>query len=130
MGRRDEDRVVEQIFPIAGELLLRHDAGLDGPVHAVGEHDGIADPGLCRVAEIQRREPKMAKRLDEPEAGLLVVGERVRRDETPVLAGQPDFLGLGDQIADGEHQAILADDHAAALAAGAEHRGGEGVIGN
>ena len=44
--------------------------------------------------------------------------------------GEPDALRLGDEIADGEHQPVLADDYAASRPLGAERRGGEGVLGN
>ena len=37
-------------------------------------------------------------------------------------------FGLGDEIADGEHESALADHHAAAFAQRAEARGGEGVV--
>ena len=51
-------------------------------------------------------------------------------DDAPVLVGQPDFLGLGDEIADGQHQPVLADDDAAAFAQRAQCRRGEGIVGD
>src|SRR6185312_15253352 len=64
----------------------------------------------------------------EAEAGLLVVGERMAAHDDTVVPRQPDFLGLCDEVADGEHQAVVADDDAAALAPRAERVGGEGVV--
>jgi hypothetical protein len=50
--------------------------------------------------------------------------------DAPVMPRQPDVLGLGDQVADGEHEAVLVDDDARAFPLGAEYAGGEGVIGD
>ena len=36
-------------------------------------------------------------------------------NHAPVARRQPDLLGLGDQIADGQHQPVFADDDAAAF---------------
>ena len=44
MGGRDEDRLVQQILPIAGEFLLGDDGRLDRPADPVGQHHGIAQP--------------------------------------------------------------------------------------
>ncbi len=49
------------------------------------------------------------------------------RHDAPVIEMQPDRLGLGDQITDGENHAVLADQHPIARALGAERLGGEGV---
>ena len=89
-------------------------------------------PSLASAAspEIQRRQIEPAERLHQAEAGLLVIGERMGGNDAPVVARQPDLLGFGDQIADGQHQPVLADDHAAALPLGAQRRRREGVLGN
>src|SRR5262249_12388138 len=42
----------------------------------------------------------------------------------------PDRLGLGDEVADSEDEAALADEHAAPGALGAENARGKGVLGN
>src|SRR5580704_13841236 len=42
--------------------------------------------------------------------------------------GEPHRLGFGDQIADRQHQSILADQDPAAGAFGAERPGGEGIL--
>ena len=47
-------------------------------------------------------------------------------DHAAVAEMQPDGFGLGDQIADGQHQAVV-DQHAVAAAFGAERGGAEGV---
>ena len=53
--------------------------GLDRVAGAVGEDHGIADLGVGGLAELERRQVELAERLDEAEAGLLVVGERMGR---------------------------------------------------
>ena len=80
-----------------------------------------------RIAERQRRQVEPRERLHQAEAGRLVVAEHVAGHDAAVVEVQPDRLGLGDQIADGEHQAVLADQHAVAGALGAERLGGEGI---
>ncbi len=40
-----------------------------------------------------------------PEPGLLIVADDVALDGAPVRQRQPDFARLGDEIADGEHDA-------------------------
>src|SRR5512133_530093 len=45
------------------------------------------------------------------------------------IGGKPDLLGFGNQIAYGEHQAVLADHHAIAYALGAEYPAGERILG-
>jgi len=68
--------------------------------------------------------------LHQPETGLLIVGERVRGSDAPVIAGQPHTFRLGDQVADGQHQAAFADDDTASLPLGAQYVGGEAVLGD
>ena len=79
-----------------------------------------------RRAERQRRQIELGQRLHQAEAGLLVDAERVARRDAAVAEMQPDGFGLGDQIADGQHQAVV-DQHAVAGALGAKRVGGEGV---
>jgi hypothetical protein len=45
-----------------------------------------------------------------------------------VVGRQPDGLGLGDQIADGEDEPVLADDHSVSGPLGAQNRRGERVL--
>jgi hypothetical protein len=69
-------------------------------------------------------------RHDQPEAACEVVGKRVPLHHCAVIRREPDRLGFGDQVADGEHQPILSDHHAVAHALGAQDRRGEGILGN
>ena len=74
----------------------------------------------------KRRQIDLAERLHQAEAGLLVEAERMAFHHVAVAEMQPDGLRFGDQIADGQHQAVV-DQHAVAGALDAERLGGEAV---
>src|ERR1044072_5627243 len=94
------------------------------------DHDVFVERDHGGVAERERRKVELGERLHQPEAGRLVVAEHVALHHAAVIEMQPDRLGLGDQIADGQHQPALVDQHAVAGALGAEGLGGEGVVRN
>ena len=129
MRRRGEDRLVEHVFPIAGEFLLADDARRDRALASARarDHDLLVERDHGGVAERQGRQIELRERLHQPEAGRLVVAEHVARHHAAVIEMQPDRLGLGDQVPDGEHHAVLADQHAVAGALGAERLGRERV---
>ena len=132
MRRRREDRLVEHILPVAGELLLGDDARghrVLAPAGA-GHHHALADLGILGAAERQGRQIEASQRLQQAEAGLLVEGQHVAGNDASAAVADPDGLGLGDQIADGEHQAVVADDDAVPRPLGAQRLGGEGVGGD
>jgi hypothetical protein len=110
------------------EFLPGHDVRLDIAAGPVSKHDVVADLGLGRVTELQRRQVEGAQRLHKAESGFLVVGKRVARNHAPVMACQPDLLGLGDQVADSQHQPVFADDDAAALPEIAERARSKGIL--
>ena len=128
MRREGEDRVLEHVFPIAGEFLPRGDARRDraGAAAGAAEHDALADLRLGGRADRQRRQVELGQRLHQAEAGLLVDRERMARRDAAVMHVDPDGLGLGDQVADREDQAV-AEQHAVAGALVAERLRGEGV---
>ena len=68
----------------------------------------------------------MAERLHETEAALEIEAERMAFDDAAVAEMQPDRFGLGDQIADGQHQPVV-DQDAVAGALGAQRLRAEGV---
>ena len=70
------------------------------------------------------------ERQDEAEAGREVVRERVAFHDRSVVPREPDRRRLGDQVADGEDEPVLADHDAVARAIGAEDRSGERIVGN
>ena len=128
MRRRREDRLVQYIFPIAGEFLLGRDAAGErtrAPAGAANHHP-LADRGLLRRAERQRRPVDLAQRLHQAETGLLIEAKRMAFHHVSVVAMQPDGLRLGDQIADGQHQAVV-DQHAVAGALDPKRFGREAV---
>ena len=123
-----EDRLVQHVFPVAGEFLLGGDAaGERARAPADGaDHHAFADLGGAGGADRQGIEFEPAERLHQAEAGLAVEAERVALHHAAVAEMQPDGFGFGDQIADGEHQPVV-DQHAVAGALDAERVGGEGV---
>jgi hypothetical protein len=131
MRRGSEDRFIEHVFPIAGEFLLGGDARHHRMFAATcaGHHDGIAHFGRLRLAHRQRRQFEPRQRLDQPEAGLLIVGQAVTGDRAAIRKMQPDRFRLGDEITDGEHHA-LADEDAVAGPLGAQRLCGESIGGN
>src|SRR6185436_2309052 len=130
MGRRSEDRFVQQILPVACEFLFGEDGYLDGLAGPIREDDTVPDPGFGRIAEIERGKAESAKRLHKAKAALLVISKRMSGDGPPVMGRQPDFIGLGDQIADREYQAAFPNYHPAALPHGPQSCRSESVIRN
>ena len=131
MGGGGEDRLVEEIFPIAGELLLADHHRPDRLGSRAGRHRHlIAELRLARSSELERRTIERAQRLHQAEAGLAIDRERVSGGDAAFGVGEPDALGLHDQIADRQHQTALADDDAAARPLLAQRLGGESVLGN
>jgi hypothetical protein len=128
--RRGEDRLVQEVFPVARELALGHDLDADRVGAPAGRTDDrrVLLGHVGRGAEHRRLDPKRLDRAHEPEAGLVVVGDRMGLHDASAHRGQRHLVGLRDQIADGEHETLLVDDDAAALPVGAEERSGEGVL--
>jgi hypothetical protein len=131
MGGGGEDRLLQQIFPIAGEFLLADDLGAEGLAPAPArDHDRLAELDRAGAAELERRQAEPAQGLDQAEARLLVIGQDMAGGDPSVDIGQPDALRLGDQIADGQDETVGADNHAAAGTLRAQDRGREGIPGD
>ena len=81
MRRRGEDRIVQHILPVAGELLPSDHAGFDRvmPAATGGEDHLVADLQPVRIAHLQRRQVELPQRLDQAEAALLVIRQRMAR---------------------------------------------------
>ncbi len=79
---RGEDRLVEEVLPVAGKLLARDDARGDrvGDAAAGGGDDAGAGKRGVGVAEGQGRDVDAAERLDQAEAGLLIESDDVARE--------------------------------------------------
>ena len=95
---------------------------------AAGDDHRVAGRRARRGAELERGHAEPAERLDQAEAARLIVADHVRLRGRAAVGGEPDGLGLGDQIADRQHQPVRADHDAVAGARGAEDRGGERVV--
>ena len=97
---------------------------------AVAGHDHVlAHAAGTGAAALERAHAQLGERLHQSEAGGLVVGERKATRHRALVGSDPDGAGLGDEIADREHQAVIADDDAVAGALGAEDLRGEGIVG-
>ena len=129
VGRGNEDRIVQHVFPIARELLATDDPGLDRVVTASGRGE---DRFMSRfepvgIAKLKDRDVDLPKRLDQPEPRLLIVGKRMTGNGAAVVRCHPDRLGFSDEITDRRNQAVIADEHTAAATLGAKQRSSEGV---
>jgi hypothetical protein len=132
MGRCGKYGLGQQILPVAGEVAARDHlcAGDRAPAAEADDQDIGIRVQCGRAAQRDGFNLQPAQRAQQTESGLVVVSHYLGRHHT--LAGQQD-LGLDrlqDQIADGQHQAVIVNDHAGAGACGAKHRGGAGVRGN
>ena len=129
MRRRGKDRFVEDVFPIAGEFLFGDDAGRDRalPPAEAADHHALADRGIGGLADVERGHVELGERLHQAKPGLLIVAEHMARHRTAVTERNPDRLRFGNQIADGQHQAVVANEDAVAGALGAERLRGECV---
>src|SRR3569832_2238960 len=128
MRRGDEDRLIEQILPVAGELLLGDDRRAHRIAGAVDKGHGIAQACRTGFAQRQGRQIELPQRLDKTKATLLVVSERVAGDDATILRCEPHLLSLGDEVPDGEDEALLGDHHAAAFAPRAKAGGSKGIV--
>ncbi len=98
---------------------------------AFGSHDGAvagADPHAG--PQFERLHVQSAERLDETEAGFLIIGEDMPGHGAAGRGGEPNGLGLGDQIADRQDETVAADQDAATGTLGAERPGGKSILRN
>ena len=130
--RRGEERLIEQVFPVAGKLALRNQPGLERVVAAaVSDHEcRIADIEFGRTAALKVGDGELAQGLDQAKAGCVVVGQRMPRHDRAAIGGEPDLRCLVDEVADSEDKTILTDGRAITGPLGTERRGRVGVLGN
>src|ERR1700722_16319328 len=126
-----EERLVEQILPMAGEFLPGGDVAGDRARASAGAADphAVADLGGRGRAERQRGAIDVAKPLHQSETGHRIKAERMAFDHAAIAEMKPHGFGLGDEIADGEHQSVV-DHDAIARALGAQRVCAEGVRGD
>jgi hypothetical protein len=116
---------------VAGKFLLANDHRANGPgSSARGDRHRIAELRFPRSPELDRWTIERAQRLHQAEAALTVDCERVPRSDAPIRVGEPDALGLHDQIADRQHNTALANDDAAAGPLFTQRLCSESVLGN
>jgi len=70
----------------------------------------------------QRRRPHAQRhqRLHEAETARLVVGQHARRHAAAGIGDEFDALGFQNQVADGQHDAVVGDEHTRAAAFAAQ----------
>ena len=122
IGRDGEDGVVEQVLPIARELAPAGDLDLERRLLAAQPRDIGLAAQLQRVgiAEAHRLEVDRPVGAHQAEAAFIVVAHDVGGQFVAVDVGDGDAVGLHDQVADGEDQAVVADQGAVTLALGAQ----------
>ena len=114
MWGRGEKRLVQQVFPVAGEFALgdhigrRHHGGAAEARH----QDRIALPNVGRLAERERLDPQGLDRLDEAEAGLMIVADDIGGHGASRVGDELRRMRLDHQIADRQHQPVVIDDDA------------------
>src|SRR6476661_1178668 len=101
-----EDRLIQHIFPIAGKFLPGCDAAGERACAAAGATDNHAFADVCRFRkpDLERRQIDFSERLHKTEAGLLIQTERMPLYHVTVAEMQPHRFGLGDEIANREHE--------------------------
>ena len=122
--------LIDQIFPIAREFLACDDLGSErmGLPSTTPDHDLIARLQMTGIAQGQHRHPQGFERLHQTETALIIVSEHMGLHDPTLVGGQPDFFGLGNQVADGDDEAIIPNDNALARPLRAERLGGEGIV--
>ena len=132
MGRGGEKGFVEHVLPVPGELAFGDDAPGDECVSATvaGKDNRIAHVARRAHAEIHGRRRQWLKGLDEPESGFLIVAEDMAGDGQALVVRDPERLRFGHQIADGQHEAGVADHHAVAHPLCPQHGRGERIFRN
>src|SRR5947209_13943061 len=93
-----EDRLVEQILPVAGKLLLGRDLAGDGARTSAGaaHYDSIGDFRGARGTKRQRIEIDAAERLYQAETAFGIVAQRGTVQKAPISAMKPDRLGFSN----------------------------------
>src|ERR1700692_1712418 len=94
------------------------------------DQDAIAERQRCGRAAFDGRGIEQPERVHQSETAGLVEGHWGGLDYLAVEAGQPDGFGLGDQVADRQHQLAFgaADHDTRAEAFGAEKWRGIAVL--
>src|SRR5262245_4102785 len=128
MRRIGEYRFVENVLPIASEFLLRRDAaGERARASACAAYDdAFSNFSGLGGTDVEPGKIDLAERLHQPETRFLIETERMSLHDMAVAEMQPDSLGFGDQITDGEHEAVV-DQHAVARALDPERIGSKSI---
>ena len=120
--RRGEDRVLDEVFPVAGELAPGNDGrDRDGLLLAAGhDHQAIELRHRRRRSDPDRPRRELPERFHEAESGGVVVRDDGGRNRGAVGIRHLDRVGFHDQVADGEDEAVVANHDARSVALLAE----------
>ena len=129
VGWRGEQRIGQEIFPVAGELPPAGELGLPAAQLAVAAQDeqGLADVDRLGDTEPDRLDVHRERGADQAQAGVVVVADDLGRDPLAIGGVEVDSGGLEDQVADGQDQPASVDDHPAAATLAPQRVGGAGV---
>ena len=121
--RAGEQCAVDPVLPVADEGTARHQArdAHCAVLAAAGDHQRLLGRHRRRAAQRHGGQPQRRQRLQQAEAGGYVVGQHARGNDAILVELELHLVGLQDEITDGEHQAIVADDDAGAFARAPEH---------
>ena len=132
MRRCGKERLVEHVFPVAGKFVFPDHPCLERVgAAAVADHEcRVADLDVGCETALKVRRIQLAQGLDQAEPGRLVIGKRVAGHDGAAIGGEPDLRRLVDEVADGEHETVLADHRAITATLGAERGGGVSIVRN
>jgi hypothetical protein len=111
MGRRREERLVQQIFPAAGEFALPDDigAGHHGRTTEARDQHWVAFLHVGGLAQRHRLVFERFDRAQQAEARFMVVADDVCRHGPPVVVDDFGGVGLDHQVADRQDEAVTVD---------------------
>src|SRR5437879_181768 len=98
-GRR-EQRVIEEVFPIAGEFAPGDDLRIQSVLEAAmanDDHTVTNRRRRCRPA-LDRRYTEASQWKDEFETRHLIVSKGVTGNHRSVMGGEPDRFGFRNEI--------------------------------
>ena len=99
------------------------------PPAGSGHHHLLADGRGGRAAHGEHRQVELAERLHQAKTGLLIVGKHMAGNRLALVRGEPDRLGLHDEIANRQGH-VFADHDRIAAALRAQRLRSERVCGH
>ena len=131
--RLESARIIAGLAGLLRDVGLAEELAQDALVAALEQWpaDGIpANPGAWLMLTARHRAIDRIRRNERLAGKLNLLGRELETAQhgAPARRGQPHGLGFGHQIADRQHEAVLADQHTTAGALGAECPGRECIL--